>query len=194
MNTMIASTCTSGGLIGRISYCVCRQTRPSTPSKKRYVCHFAAYNATTLKPDYVYKIRQSSSRTENKYIRLIHNGRVLEDPKTLKEYGVGKIVRTDSKAKLEPPSPVYFHCSLSDYTPETPSSQNVQCALLLLWVCYWACLFFPCRTNLKWLHRQDLIGFENQGLQRRIFETYERNSIDCTAQHLKRGRPRKREI
>ncbi|CAO3652682.1 unnamed protein product [Mucor fragilis] len=72
------------------------------------------------------KIRQSSSRTENKYIRLIHNGRVLEDPKTLKEYSVGKIVRTDSKAKLEPPSPVYFHCSLSDYTPETPSSQNNQ--------------------------------------------------------------------
>ncbi|KAL9546132.1 hypothetical protein MBANPS3_006813 [Mucor bainieri] len=72
------------------------------------------------------KIRQSSSRIENKYIRLIHNGRVLEDAKTLKEYGVGKIVRTDSKAKLEPPSPVYFHCSLSDYTPETPSPQNNQ--------------------------------------------------------------------
>ena len=71
------------------------------------------------------QIRQSSSRIENKYIRLIHSGRVLEDAKTLKEYGVGKIIRTDSKAKLEPPSPVYFHCSLSDYTPESPSSQNV---------------------------------------------------------------------
>lgn len=33
--------------------------------------------------------------------------------------------RTDSKAKLEPPPPVYFHCSLSDYTPETPSQKNV---------------------------------------------------------------------
>ncbi|KAI7904610.1 uncharacterized protein BX663DRAFT_502962 [Cokeromyces recurvatus] len=72
------------------------------------------------------KIRQSSSRTENKYIRLIHNGRVLEDAKILKEYGVGKIPKTDSKAKLEPPLPVYFHCSLSDYTPKSSNSQNNQ--------------------------------------------------------------------
>lgn len=36
----------------------------------------------------------------------------------------------DSKAKLEPPAPVYFHCSLSDYTPETPSLKNV-CFIVL---------------------------------------------------------------
>ncbi|KAI8987834.1 hypothetical protein BDF20DRAFT_814200 [Mycotypha africana] len=70
------------------------------------------------------KIRQSSPTIERKYIRLIHNGRVLEDYKSLKEYGVGKIIRSDSKAKLEPPSPVYFHCSLSDYKPTIQNSQN----------------------------------------------------------------------
>ncbi|KAI8081900.1 uncharacterized protein B0P05DRAFT_468736 [Gilbertella persicaria] len=69
------------------------------------------------------KIRQSSDSTGDKYIRLIHSGRVLEDNKTLREYGIGKIVRADSKAKLEPPAPVYFHCSLSDYIPNTQNNQ-----------------------------------------------------------------------
>ncbi|KAI8326845.1 hypothetical protein BD560DRAFT_419094 [Blakeslea trispora] len=55
---------------------------------------------------------------------LILRRRVLEDRKTLKEYGVGKMNRVDSKAKLEPPAPVYFHCSLSDYIPHTPNTQN----------------------------------------------------------------------
>ncbi|CEP15504.1 hypothetical protein [Parasitella parasitica] len=72
------------------------------------------------------KIRQSSSRAENKYIRLIHNGKMLEDAKTLKEYGIGKIIRADSKAKLEPPSPVYLHCSLSNFTPTNPQNNQPQ--------------------------------------------------------------------
>ncbi|GAA5799570.1 hypothetical protein HPULCUR_004986 [Helicostylum pulchrum] len=49
-----------------------------------------------------------------------------KDAKTLKDYNIGKINITSSKAKLEQAAPVYFHCSLSDYTPETPSLKNNQ--------------------------------------------------------------------
>jgi hypothetical protein len=51
---------------------------------------------------------------------------VLQDKKTLKEYGIGKITFSDSKAKMEPAEPVYFHCSLSDYKSSKPSEANVK--------------------------------------------------------------------
>ncbi|RCH85658.1 hypothetical protein CU097_001735, partial [Rhizopus azygosporus] len=70
------------------------------------------------------KIRNLSRNAKDKYIRLIHNGKVLEDQRTLKSYGIGKINITNSKATLEPPSPVYIHCSLSDYIPKGPSISN----------------------------------------------------------------------
>ncbi|KAG1237552.1 hypothetical protein G6F35_000594 [Rhizopus arrhizus] len=66
------------------------------------------------------KIHHSAGHTNRKYIRLIHNGKVLQDDQTLKSYGIGKITVVNSKAKLEPPSPVYIHCSLSDYIPQSP--------------------------------------------------------------------------
>ncbi|CEG75889.1 hypothetical protein RMATCC62417_10864 [Rhizopus microsporus] len=70
------------------------------------------------------KIRNLSGNAKDKYIRLIHNGKVLEDQRTLKSYGIGKINITNSKAILEPPSPVYIHCSLSDYIPKGSSISN----------------------------------------------------------------------
>ncbi|KAG1461084.1 hypothetical protein G6F46_001202 [Rhizopus delemar] len=73
------------------------------------------------------KIHHSAGHTNRKYIRLIHNGKVLQDEQTLKSYGIGKITVVNSKAKLEPPSPVYIHCSLSDYIPQSPiASYNSQ--------------------------------------------------------------------
>ncbi|KAF7732317.1 hypothetical protein EC973_005213 [Apophysomyces ossiformis] len=66
------------------------------------------------------KIRQLSPRTECKYIRLIHNGRILDDTRSLYTYGIGKQIQTESKAMLSLPSPVYLHCSLSDYIPKAP--------------------------------------------------------------------------
>lgn len=66
------------------------------------------------------QIHHSAGHTNRKYIRLIHNGKVLQDDQTLKSYGIGKITVVNSKAKLEPPSPVYIHCSLSDYIPQSP--------------------------------------------------------------------------
>ncbi|KAI8368258.1 DUF2407 C-terminal domain-containing protein [Radiomyces spectabilis] len=72
--------------------------------------------ATDTIADIKQKIRQSAPHTSNKKIRLIHNGRILEDASTLLDYGLGKIIsNSSSKAKIPPPSPVYIHCSISDY-------------------------------------------------------------------------------
>ncbi|KAI9032646.1 hypothetical protein CLU79DRAFT_155830 [Phycomyces nitens] len=49
-------------------------------------------------------LRQTLPDTTHKNIRLIHNGRLLEDQSTLADYGLGTI------------SMVYFLCSLSDYS------------------------------------------------------------------------------
>lgn len=57
---------------------------------------------------------------------------MLQDKKTLKEYGIGKITFSDSKAKMEPAEPVYFHCSLSDYKSSKPSEANVRIDSCLL--------------------------------------------------------------
>ncbi|KAI9310492.1 hypothetical protein BX666DRAFT_1177824 [Dichotomocladium elegans] len=71
------------------------------------------------------KIR-SSYPTGNKNIRLIRNGRILDDASKLADYGIGKIVRDlGSKAKVPPPDPIYLHCSLSDYVSET-AGNNVR--------------------------------------------------------------------
>ncbi|KAI8092510.1 uncharacterized protein BX664DRAFT_261085 [Halteromyces radiatus] len=70
------------------------------------------------------KIKSSSTRTENKYLRLIHNGRVLEDNKTLLDYNIGKLPLRNSKQKIAPPSPVFIHCSVSDYKPEKKTINN----------------------------------------------------------------------
>ncbi|KAI8137094.1 hypothetical protein BJV82DRAFT_636815 [Fennellomyces sp. T-0311] len=67
------------------------------------------------------KIRQSAPQAHNKNIRLIRNGRILDDARRLKDYGIGKLTRdTNSKAKVPPPAPVYIHCSVSDYIPDRP--------------------------------------------------------------------------
>ncbi|KAI9261594.1 DUF2407 C-terminal domain-containing protein [Phascolomyces articulosus] len=69
------------------------------------------------------KIRQSASQTQNKHVRLIRNGRILDDTRRLCDYGIGKLERdTNSKAKVPPPPLVYIHCSVSDYIP--PSSRK----------------------------------------------------------------------
>lgn len=56
------------------------------------------------------KIQQSTGPSQRKYIRLIHNGKILNDTQTLKSYGIGK-------KTSEQPSPFYINCSLSDYIP-----------------------------------------------------------------------------
>lgn len=80
---------------------------------------------------------------------------MLEDAKTLKDYNIGKINITSSKAKLEQAAPVYFHCSLSDYTPETPSLKNVTYIHIYIttvkmiyanYICIYMCV---CRINRK---------------------------------------------
>ncbi|CAO3592470.1 unnamed protein product [Absidia cylindrospora] len=71
------------------------------------------------------KIKQSSVHIENKYLRLIHNGRVLDDRKTLLDYDIGKLpAGVNSKQKMAPPAPVFIHCSLSDYKPEKKATNN----------------------------------------------------------------------
>ncbi|KAI7860154.1 hypothetical protein BDC45DRAFT_170871 [Circinella umbellata] len=70
------------------------------------------------------KIRQTASQAQNKHVRLIRNGRILEENRRLSDYGVGKLIRdTNSKQKVPPPPPVYIHCSVSDYIPPPRSSK-----------------------------------------------------------------------
>ncbi|CAO3692333.1 unnamed protein product [Rhizopus stolonifer] len=59
---------------------------------------------------YTLMIQQSTGPSQRKYIRLIHNGKILNDTQTLKSYGIGK-------KTSEQPSPFYINCSLSDYIP-----------------------------------------------------------------------------
>ncbi|KAI9491345.1 DUF2407 C-terminal domain-containing protein [Zychaea mexicana] len=73
------------------------------------------------------KIRHSAPQAQDKHIRLIRNGRVLDDARRLCGYGIGQLVRdTNSKAKVPPPPPVYIHCSVSDYIPPTPQPRPQQ--------------------------------------------------------------------
>ncbi|KAG0182948.1 hypothetical protein DFQ29_001092 [Apophysomyces sp. BC1021] len=72
------------------------------------------------------KIRQLSPPAERKYIRLIHNGRILDDTRSLHTYGIGKPMQTEAKSLLPLPSPVYLHCSLSDYIPKAPVMKTPQ--------------------------------------------------------------------
>ncbi|KAJ8663268.1 hypothetical protein O0I10_000506 [Lichtheimia ornata] len=71
------------------------------------------------------KIQSSTPHASGKNIRLIRNGRILNDRDTLADYGIGKLDRDpNSKAKVPPPSPVYIHCSLSDYIPNKHHHNN----------------------------------------------------------------------
>ncbi|KAG1149050.1 hypothetical protein G6F37_001547 [Rhizopus arrhizus] len=69
------------------------------------------------------KIRHSVEHAKQKYIRLIHKGKVLCDNQTLKSYGIGKINEINSKATLY--SPIYINCSLSDYTPQNTAFHTI---------------------------------------------------------------------
>ncbi|KAI8381012.1 uncharacterized protein BYT42DRAFT_593059 [Radiomyces spectabilis] len=64
------------------------------------------------------KIQQSSAVIRNKYIRLIHNGRILHDNTTLSDHNIGKFRLKDAKVQQTSPLPVYIHCSVSEYVPE----------------------------------------------------------------------------
>ncbi|KAI8144606.1 hypothetical protein BJV82DRAFT_72587 [Fennellomyces sp. T-0311] len=65
------------------------------------------------------KIRQSvPTRTQNKNIRLIYQGRILADNRELSFYGIGKRVSKEA-------APVYVHCSISEYVSR-PSGQAQQ--------------------------------------------------------------------
>ncbi|ORZ01119.1 hypothetical protein BCR43DRAFT_168231 [Syncephalastrum racemosum] len=66
------------------------------------------------------KIKQTEiERTRNKNIRLIYSARILDDGRQLRDYGMGKLTVSDSKAKMPPAPPVYVHCSLSEYQPRS---------------------------------------------------------------------------
>ncbi|KAL1929191.1 hypothetical protein VTP01DRAFT_2250 [Rhizomucor pusillus] len=68
------------------------------------------------------KIRQSvPSVTENKNIRLIYQGRVLDNDKTLSAYGVGRLLEGQDTAPT-----VYIHCALSDYVSSNNSNEYVK--------------------------------------------------------------------
>ncbi|KAJ8652996.1 hypothetical protein O0I10_011377 [Lichtheimia ornata] len=74
-----------------------------------------------------HKIQQLvPERTSQKYIRLIHTGRILDnDQQTLSHYGLGKFMRSDtSKLPIPPPSPVYIHCSVSDHRSSDQHSND----------------------------------------------------------------------
>ncbi|KAI9307863.1 hypothetical protein BJ944DRAFT_1374 [Cunninghamella echinulata] len=70
------------------------------------------------------KIKQSSNNLENKRLRLIYNGRVLEDQQTLLDYDIGKILLKDSKAKIPPPPPIFIHCSISEYNTQGSTNND----------------------------------------------------------------------
>ncbi|KAL1926219.1 hypothetical protein VTP01DRAFT_6084 [Rhizomucor pusillus] len=72
------------------------------------------------------KIRQTAAHARDRNIRLIHNGRILEDSRQLTSYGLGKFMRDpNSKAKIPPPLPIYIHCSLSEKRPANAAASSI---------------------------------------------------------------------
>ncbi|KAI8072744.1 DUF2407 C-terminal domain-containing protein [Gongronella butleri] len=69
------------------------------------------------------KIRQSIQQLDDKHLRLIHNGRVLQNNKRLSDYDIGRLPENNTKAKIPPPSPVFIHCSVSEHPSTRPNDQ-----------------------------------------------------------------------
>ncbi|ORZ21694.1 hypothetical protein BCR42DRAFT_475246 [Absidia repens] len=61
---------------------------------------------------------------ENKHLRLIHNGRLLDDITHLNDYQIGNLPVGNSKREVPEPAPVFIHRSLSNYTSKQRSTRN----------------------------------------------------------------------